>query len=76
MDVLGLISEHSNHNLVQNSTAFGHIFLVREGGPMSCNQIPWHGVTYILWALSNPFKGRWGPIGKQVAADVKRASKV
>ena len=70
--MVGSISEHSNHYLVQNSKAFGHVSLVREGGPPSSNQIPWHGVTYVLWALTNHFKGRWGSIGKRVVADVKR----
>ena len=59
------ISDHSNHNLVQISNAFSHVSLVREGGPMSSNQIPWYGVTYVLWALTSHVKGRWGLIGKR-----------
>ena len=57
---------------MQISNAFGHVSLAREGGPMSSHQIPWHGVTCVLWALTNRFKDTWGSIGKWVAADVKR----
>lgn len=30
-----------------------------NGGSIGCNKIPWHGLTYKLWALINHFKGMW-----------------